>query len=611
MELEVDRIHPDPLVKNRHTKEDVEKLANNIKAYRLINPIWVEPISRDQYKLRMGKKRWLAYKYLSRKTIPSYIVDPGTDEVFLCGLRLSENKMRTFDLITECQELANLHRQGKSTTVLGRDFGESQTNIRTKIDVGYFPENIIEQIKEGNPLSRGGGIERRNTWSLIAFKCILPLRTPKIALSKLQDGTNDSIPLDDLYDYAEIEKVVKKANNGEIELGEQLRAYVAERRFQLEEISRDNNLQNELDVRLNEITHIIEENFRKDAETFKAGFETEHLVKIEQLQEKLSEAIINAQKERDERAGLETSHAEAMRKMHQDLASAHNRELSKKEQMYSSQIQELQAQLREIKQEQDRSIKEAEGKIKKEYERKIAQIQDLADKNKTEAEKTKAVIAQVKEEFNQKLKEKEAGIREHYEADFKKRLASIEGLIAERDRWMSEVITLEEHLNEQAERVRNLKAEHQKTLQIKDKEIFEKDGKIANLFKQIAEVEVIASQKSKAQAEADARVKTEEYRKKLEAEYEEKKKALERYYARREQELKVKVNKTVDDAINHFMDVTNKMDASLRLLMVDLMPHLDDRNLDVIDVRLRWIEPKISEALRAIEELRGNTITIN
>lgn len=124
VELEVEKLHPNPRNRNVHTEENIVRLANNIKAYELINPITVRPIGRERYEIVVGEGRWKAFKLLKRKTITARLMNAGVNELTIDGIRLSENKIRAFDLIAECQELANLHQQGKSTTVLGKDFGE-------------------------------------------------------------------------------------------------------------------------------------------------------------------------------------------------------------------------------------------------------------------------------------------------------------------------------------------------------------------------------------------------------------------------------------------------------------------------------------------------------
>lgn len=430
-------------------------------------------------------------------------------------------------------------------------------------------------------------------------------------MQALSGATHQAIPLDDIYDYTEIEKAIQKVNNGEIELGEELRAYVAERRVALEESAGEQRIKAELNIKLVAAQQELETKFKQEEEQLKARLGKEYEIRVEDTQKQLGDAIAQAQRAREERAQMEVEYAASLRKARDEIASAHRSELSAKEKSFSEKFDRLQKEIQQTSEAQTNILREAETKLRKEYERKIATAEAVAGKTKEEVEHSQQVIKSLRAELDEKIAEREQKIREQYEQKFSEKTSEMQTVVAERDRWKKEAGTLGAQLKQQADRVRELARENKEQLSLKDSEIIARDARIAKLLQMRSELEAEITKKSKAEAGREVKREIAEYQTKLQKEFEEKLSAIEKSCAKREQEFKLKTNKTLDDAINHFMQLSNELDASMRLLVYDYLEHLKRQQLVDISMRMQWINRKVTEALDAIEQLQTKTIDID
>lgn len=599
-ELDIHCIHPNPRNKNVHTEESVNQLAANIKAYVLINPISVSIISAGQYELIAGERRWKAYQNLGRKKIPAQVYDAGLNDLTVDGMRLSENLIRTFNLVAECKELANLHQQGKSAIILARDFGMARSSLTKRVSIGYFPESLLDTIRKS-----------ALPWSVNYIDEMLPLRQEqeKGKLFSLQRdrGMNAdalSIPLDGIYSYDDIIHLVEKIERGDVPLTQEaLRAYVAQRRLELVEAAQDAMIQSELEVRLTAAKSDLEAQVARQAEVLKQQIGTEYQERLAELQAQLALAIREAQHMRDQRVRLEAGHTDETRKLRASMTDMHRKELEQKEKSFSDQLARLQKDLTVARQDKEKSLRDAEARLKKEYDGKIVAIHAATGKTQAEAVAAQKAVMELQSLFNQKMEEKERDINQRYEQQHLTLRGQVESITAERERWKREVVSRDEQLRVQAARVEELQRDHERQLTERQKDITVKDRRIMELVRQMAGIEAEAFKKSTAIAEKEAQEKAVEYRTQLDAEFDRKRQALEQSFAARQKALEIKVKKTGDDAINHFLDTINKLDASVRLVVYDLSEHLDRYQRVDILLGLRRIQTKIDEALRYVDGL--------
>lgn len=612
-ELDIHCVYPNPRNKNVHTQESIDQLAANIKAYTLINAISVSIISAGQYELIAGERRWKAYQHLGRKKIPARVHEAGLNDLTVDGMRLSENLIRTFDLVAECQELANLHRQGKSTPVLARDFGEPERTLMRKVAIGYFPEKILEAIRNGVVRVRRN---QMGSWSYFFLAELLPLRVPKfpsaVVVYGASAGSRDgaTIPQDEQYDYAEVARAVEKVNTGELDSFDALRAYASQRRLELVEAAQEAAVQIKLQARLAEARSDLEQQVAAQVEALKQQIGAEYQERLAELQAQLALAIREAKDMRDQRARLEASHMDETRELRASMTDMHRKELEQKEKLFSDQLARLQKDLVLAHQDRERSLRDAEARLKKEYDGKIAAIHAATGKTQAEAVAAQKAVMELQNLFNQKMEEKERDINQRYEQQYLALRGQVESITAERERWKREVVSRDEQLRMQAARVEELQRDHERQLVERQKDITAKDTRMTELVRQMAGIEAEAFKKSTAVAEKEAQAKAAEYRTQLDAEFNRKRQALEQSFAARQKALEIKVKKTGDDAINHFLDTINKLDASVRLVVYDLSDHLDRHQRADVLLGLNRIGNKLAEAHQYLEGLETRTLDI-
>lgn len=266
---DVNKIVLNPKNQNKHTPESIATMAESIKADRLYQPIGLRSIGHEMYQIIYGERRFLAIKQLGLEKIPAFLWDVD-GEITTDMMRVIENDVREFDYLSECLELANLHRQEMSVKNIGKAIGQSENRIGEKIAVGNIPIAIIEKIRNS-----------KVDWVLVHIISLLRLRQKDDA--PLQ-GHGSGVKTDyTAYDYSEIDIAVDMVNDNRLKLGSDLQVYIADRRLEMEAESRERILAGQL--------AIIEQTQKEEAEKLiKQATEKVNAEKSEELQKALTEA---------------------------------------------------------------------------------------------------------------------------------------------------------------------------------------------------------------------------------------------------------------------------------------------------------------------------------
>jgi ParB family chromosome partitioning protein len=109
-------------VRKRGVKQDIDELADSIKAIGLIQPVEVMKRPReDRFDLIIGQRRYLAYKKLGRKTIPAKVID-----------RLNRNDAVIRSLIENVHRVEVNHADAASaTTEIYKRYGKKIEEVRS------------------------------------------------------------------------------------------------------------------------------------------------------------------------------------------------------------------------------------------------------------------------------------------------------------------------------------------------------------------------------------------------------------------------------------------------------------------------------------------------
>lgn len=379
IKIEVERIFPNPRNKNIHSEKEIAQLAASIKAVGIIEPLIIRPQGGNLFEIISGEARWQAAKVLDLVEVPC-VIKEVSDPVIIDKMRLAENKVRTdFSFIAECQEYANLHRQGVSSIVLAREFNESESYLGNKISVGYLPDELLKAIRH-----QASGI-----WSLAMVIALLPLRQLKPGRSLFsEDGLADY----SAYDYTEVQKAIELVNQDKLTFSD-LRAYVSEHRLQLLQKKETERIQAEVEAGLVAARQELQQQTKSQLAEIRQQVSAEKQAELAGLEVKLHE-----EKRANLRLQTEKAAIVAQMKTMPDQRTA----LAEKEEVIAQRDQELAAK--------DAAIKKKEAEIKKLFGQ-IAGLRQQLDTAQEGARKEAEAEAQ------QKAKEIAEELFSQYKAD--------------------------------------------------------------------------------------------------------------------------------------------------------------------------------------------------
>ncbi len=136
-------------------EEAIRYLADSIAENGLIQPIVVREKD-SKYEIIAGERRYRAYCYLERETIPAIIEDK--DDFESANLALVENTQR--QNLNAIEEALAIHKmmssQNKSQTEIARELGYKQSTVANKLRLLRLPEVIKEGLANGIITERHG-----------------------------------------------------------------------------------------------------------------------------------------------------------------------------------------------------------------------------------------------------------------------------------------------------------------------------------------------------------------------------------------------------------------------------------------------------------------------
>jgi len=144
----------DSNVRTERQKEHLEELKTSIKRIGLIHPIILSPKSGKKYELLAGQRRFLAFKNLKQKTIPSIIIN-DLDSLSKKILSFTENIHRRdlpyTDTIRICDELFNEYSGSEKQRIekISKGIGVSPETIAKYLAYRLVPKNVQIMVENG------------------------------------------------------------------------------------------------------------------------------------------------------------------------------------------------------------------------------------------------------------------------------------------------------------------------------------------------------------------------------------------------------------------------------------------------------------------------------
>lgn len=145
IEVDIDRVHPNPDQPRRHFDEQaLQELANSIARHGLKQPVLVQDIGEGDYRLIAGERRLRACGLAGRQTVFAIVSDGDPDE-----LALIENIQRVdLDAMELARAFARLIERHEYThEALGQVIGRSQAEVTRTLSLLRLPAEIIAEFE--------------------------------------------------------------------------------------------------------------------------------------------------------------------------------------------------------------------------------------------------------------------------------------------------------------------------------------------------------------------------------------------------------------------------------------------------------------------------------
>lgn len=206
------------------------------------------------------------------------------DETALLMLQAA-NVIRSFNLLAECRGLANLHRQGMTSTSLAKKFGLHASLISDLIAIGYFPNELMDMIQEDIARSEG----QASRWTQSMLREMLHLRQERPGQNTKRGKRDQTVALESCYDYQEVQRAAEQVLQGTIVDSAQMAAYVTQRRLELYQERFDQTLQQRLERETAQAREALAASFQQQLAEEQTEIASQYQEQLEALRTQLAE----------------------------------------------------------------------------------------------------------------------------------------------------------------------------------------------------------------------------------------------------------------------------------------------------------------------------------
>jgi ParB family chromosome partitioning protein len=154
-EISIDEIEVNPFQPRQHFDEDaLKELAESIKVHGIIQPVTVRRLTKNQYQLISGERRYQAAKQAGLAYIPAYV--RSADDQQMLEMALIENIQREnlnpIEVALSYQRL--ITEIGLKQEELGDRVGKNRTTVTNYLRLLKLPPDIQAALRD-NKLSMG------------------------------------------------------------------------------------------------------------------------------------------------------------------------------------------------------------------------------------------------------------------------------------------------------------------------------------------------------------------------------------------------------------------------------------------------------------------------
>jgi ParB-like chromosome segregation protein Spo0J len=392
LSVDPQRIRFNPLNPRKHQGIELDRLRTSIQRYGILQPPIVRSLPGNLFETIDGEGRIFVGIELGLKEIQVINIGLVKIEDALLLLQVS-NTIRNFNLLAECKGLANLHRQEISMTILAKEFGYSLLKTQEMIHIGHMPDDLLVTLQKDIATSE----DHARLWTLSLLASALALRELLPGQTSIRGSIWSS--LDEVYDYAEVRTALQKVLEGKITTVQEMKLYVANRRYEI----------------------------------YQTRFDAA-------LEQKLQEELTKAKEELNAAKGRE--HAELEMAKNEEILSVQ----TELRDQYEGQIITLGAQLESLAKSHKRIMSEA-AKQPEHIAKQEKKLREDIEQTEIERQKLRALQRQVEEETKQaRLKQEREARKERERWEEEKGEKLHNALLAQRERQREELEQAEKNL---------------------------------------------------------------------------------------------------------------------------------------------------------------------
>lgn len=156
-EYPVDKIVPNINQPRKDFSEDkLQRLADSIKEYGVVQPIVLRPIGKDKYEIVAGERRWRASKLADLKSIPAIVKEFKDDEFAEIALieNLQRENLNSIEEAIAYQYMVDEHHLTQDK--LAKVVGKSRTYITNTLRLLKLDSQVQRMIRVGQISSAHG-----------------------------------------------------------------------------------------------------------------------------------------------------------------------------------------------------------------------------------------------------------------------------------------------------------------------------------------------------------------------------------------------------------------------------------------------------------------------
>jgi len=147
--INTESINVDKGIRQSLDEKTLDELVASIKEHGILQPIVVEEIGEERYKLHIGSRRTAAARILGLEKVPAIILDDQLEVKKSSEIMLVENLQREdLDPMDEAEAYDNLRGMGVKVSEIARSVGKERTYVSHSMRLLKLHPKVREAVKQ-------------------------------------------------------------------------------------------------------------------------------------------------------------------------------------------------------------------------------------------------------------------------------------------------------------------------------------------------------------------------------------------------------------------------------------------------------------------------------